>query len=213
MLSDGRPRIVTLPSSRTHSHCCYTSPLVTWFPAHLWVKKFNGKVCSVYTCGPKNSLTSDVREVLSSFPAVWASIRVFLVFIQAGFAVDPPTASYLVGGARYKKADLTHQFVWWCVHKLAVISTSVESVGSHLFATHAEAKWYISHQYTTLRSTIINSPVHMRAQWQTLFWNSTVVSTVNLHAVFVLSSRGKMFARATRPRKKKSTPAIKIPSV
>ena len=133
------------------------------------MKKFNGKVCSVYTCGPKNSLTSDVREVLSSFPAVWASIRVSLVFIQAGFAVDSPTACHLVWSTRYKKADLTHQFVWRCVHKLVVISTSVGSVGSHLLATHAEAKWYISHQYTTLRSTIINSPVHMRAQWQTLF--------------------------------------------
>ena len=132
------------------------------------MKKFNGKVCSVYTCGPKNSLTSDVREVLSSFPAVWASIRVSLVFIQAGFAVDSPTACHLVWSARYKKADLTHQFVWRWVHKLAVISTSVGSVGSHLLATHAEAKWHISHQYTTLRSTIINSPVHMRAQWQTL---------------------------------------------
>ena len=75
-----------------------------------------------------SSLTSGVREVLSSLPTVWASERVPLVFIQAGFAVDPPTASYLVGGASYKKADLTHQFVWWCLHKLAVIPASLGSI-------------------------------------------------------------------------------------
>ena len=54
------------------------------------------------------------------------------MFIQAGFAVDPPTACHLVWGARYMKADLTHQFVWWCVHKLVVISAIIGSIGSHL---------------------------------------------------------------------------------
>ena len=56
-------------------------------------------------------LTSDVREVLSSFPTVWASERLPIVLIQAGIAVDPPTACHLVWGAGHKKADLTHQFV------------------------------------------------------------------------------------------------------
>ena len=88
----------------------------------------------------KSSLTSDVRKVLSSFPTVWTSDRVPLVLIQAGIAVDPPTACQLVWCGGYKEADLTHQFVWWCVHKFAVISTSVGSIGSHLLATHAEAK-------------------------------------------------------------------------
>ena len=95
----------------------------------------------------KSSLTSDVKEILSSFPTVWTSERVPLMLIQAGIAVDPPTARHLVGGASYKKADLTHQFVWWCVHKLVVISTSVGSVGSHLLAIHAGVKWHISCQY------------------------------------------------------------------
>ena len=89
----------------------------------------------------KSSLTSGIREVLSSFPAVWTSPGAFLVFIQTGIAVDPPTACQLVWGGRYMKADLTHQFVWWCVHKLAVISTSLGSIGSHLLATHAEVEW------------------------------------------------------------------------
>ena len=82
----------------------------------------------------KSSLTSGVREVqavLSSFPAVWASPGAFLMFIQAGLAVHPPKACHLVWAGRYEEADLTHQFVWWCVHKLAVISTSLGSMGSH----------------------------------------------------------------------------------
>ena len=87
-----------------------------------------------------SSLTSDVRKVLSNFPAVWASIRVFLVFIQAGFAVDSPTTHYLVGTASHKKTDLTHQFVWWWIYKFAVIpsdrsrwdSKMTPSIGSHL---------------------------------------------------------------------------------
>ena len=57
------------------------------------------------------------------------------MFIQASFAVDPPTACHLVWIAGHMKADLTHQFVWWCLHKLAVISTSVGSIGSHLLQT------------------------------------------------------------------------------
>ena len=72
----------------------------------------------------KSSLTSDVREILSSFPTVWTSERVPLMLIQAGIAVDFPTACHLVGGASHKKADLTDQFVWWCLHKLAVIPTN-----------------------------------------------------------------------------------------
>ena len=65
----------------------------------------------------------------ASFPAVWASTGVFL---QAGFTVDLPTACHFVGNMGNKKADLTVQFVWWCLHKLAVISTSLGSIGSHL---------------------------------------------------------------------------------
>ena len=76
-----------------------------------------------------SSLTSGVREVLSSFPTVWASSGAFLVLIQAGFAVDPPTASHLVWTVGHMKADLTDQLVRWCVHKTAVISISI---GSHL---------------------------------------------------------------------------------
>ena len=72
-------------------------------------------------------LTSGVREVPSFLPAVWASAGAFLIFIQTGFAVDPPTACHLVWGGRYMKADLTDQFVWRWIHKLAVIS-----IGSHL---------------------------------------------------------------------------------
>ena len=87
----------------------------------------------MHTCGLKSSLTSGVRKVLPSFPTVWTSERVPLVLIQAGIAVDPPTARHLVWGGGYKKADLTHQFVWWWVHKLVVIPTSVGSVGSDLF--------------------------------------------------------------------------------
>ena len=80
-----------------------------------------------------SSLTSGVREVLSSLPAIWASERVSLVFIQASFAVDSPTACHLIRIARYMKADLTHQFVRWCVHKLAVIPASLGSIGKCQF--------------------------------------------------------------------------------
>ena len=76
-----------------------------------------------------SSLTSGVREVLSSFPAVWASPGAFFVFIQASFAVDSPTTCHLVWSVGHVKADLTDQFVRWCLHKVAVISSTV---GSHL---------------------------------------------------------------------------------
>ena len=67
------------------------------------------------------SLTSDVREAIKIFlPAVWANAGVFYVFIQAGFAEDSPTIHHLVWIAGYMKADLTDQFVWWCLHKLAI---------------------------------------------------------------------------------------------
>ena len=80
-----------------------------------------------------NTLTSDVREAVKFFlPTVWASVGVFLVFIQAGFAVDSPAACHFVWTVGYNKADLTDKFVWRCVHKLAVISTSLGSIGSHL---------------------------------------------------------------------------------
>ena len=97
----------------------------------------------------KSLLTSGVRELLSSFPAVWTNAGVFFVFVQAGFAVDPPTACYLVWGGGYMKADLKYQFVWWRLHKLAVTVSagSVGSIGSHLLATHAEAKWHVSRQH------------------------------------------------------------------
>ena len=86
--------------------------------------------CSLKSC--VNTLTPDVREAVKFFlPTVWVSVGVFLVFIQAGFAVDSPTACHLVGNLGHKKADLTHQFVWWCVHKLVVIPASVGSIGSH----------------------------------------------------------------------------------
>ena len=58
------------------------------------------------------------------------------MFVQAGLAVDPPTARHLVRGAGHKKTDLTHQLVWWCVHKLAVIPSSQGNIGSHLFYLH-----------------------------------------------------------------------------
>ena len=86
-------------------------------------------------------LTSGVSKVPSSFPAVWASVGVFLMFIQAGFAVDPPKACHLVWDGRYEKADLTHQFVWRWIHKLAVITMSIGSHLSHL----SENIMYISY--------------------------------------------------------------------
>lgn len=76
-------------------------------------------------------LTSGVRKALTSVPAVWTGIRVSLVFIKAGFAVDLPAAWHLVGFMRHKKADLTDQLVWWCVHKLAVIPSSQGNIWSH----------------------------------------------------------------------------------
>ena len=81
-------------------------------------------------------LTSGIRKASLSFSAVWAGVGESLVFVQAGLAVDPPTAWHLVGGAGHKKADLTHQFVWWCVHKRAVIPTSQGNIGSHLHYLH-----------------------------------------------------------------------------
>ena len=79
-----------------------------------------------------SSLISGVREVLSSFPAIWASAGAFLVFIHAGFAIDCPTAGHLVWSAGHMKADLTNQSVWWRLHKIAVISTCRLSSWSHL---------------------------------------------------------------------------------
>ena len=58
------------------------------------------------------------------------------MFIQAGFAVDPPTARHLVWGTGHKKADLTDQLVWWWVHKLAVITMSIGSHLLHLSEEH-----------------------------------------------------------------------------
>ena len=66
------------------------------------------------------------------------------MFIQTGFAVDPPTACHLVWTASYMKADLTHQLVRWCVHKLALISASLGSIGSHLL--HLKTVTFISFQ-------------------------------------------------------------------
>ena len=74
------------------------------------------------------------------------------MFIQAGFAVDPPTACHLVWIASYMKADLTHQLVRRCVHKLAVIPASLVSIGSHLL--HLKTETFISfQQFTSLRIT------------------------------------------------------------
>ena len=83
-------------------------------------------------------LTPDVRKVLTNFSAVWAffgvnaGLGMSLVFVQAGFTEDSPTACHLVWTVSHKKADLTHQFVWWCVHKLTVIPTNCGSIRSHL---------------------------------------------------------------------------------
>ena len=77
------------------------------------------------------------------------------MLIQAGIAVDPPTACYLVWGGGYKKADLAHQFVWWWVHKLAIISTSVGNIGSHLLATHVEANG-------TSYVSVHNAPINVK---------------------------------------------------
>ena len=90
-----------------------------------------------------STLTSDISKVPSSFPTVRASVGVHLVFIQAGFAVHPPTTLHLVWGGRYMKTDLTDQFVWWCVHKLTVIPTSLVSHLLHLLVS-GEHYTYIS---------------------------------------------------------------------
>ena len=83
------------------------------------------------------------------------------MFIQAGFAVDSPTACHLVWGGRYMKADLTHQFVWWCLHKLAVIS-----IGSHL--SHlSENIMYISK--TAIDTYLLLSQISMNQNRQ---WSS-----------------------------------------
>ena len=106
---------------------------MTWFPAHLYWNKFSGKILIVFhIISIWNSLTSDVRKALSSLPTVWASVGVFFVFIQAGFAVDSPTAHHLVGSTGHSLTDLTHQLVWWSFHKLAVIATNCGSTRSHL---------------------------------------------------------------------------------
>ena len=54
------------------------------------------------------------------------------MFIQAGFAVDPPTACHLVWTVGHSLTYLTHQLVWWSFHKLAVIATKCGSIESHL---------------------------------------------------------------------------------
>ena len=92
-----------------------------------WLHARPATVVSFHYWSP---LTSGVREVLPSLPTVRTNSGVFLVFIQTGFAIDPPTASHLIRISGYM-TNLTHKFVWWCVHKLAVISAIVGSLGSH----------------------------------------------------------------------------------
>ena len=79
-----------------------------------------------------HGLTSDVWKASSTFPTVWAGEGMSLVFIQAGLAVDPPTAGHLVRDTSHEKTDLTHQLIRWCLHKLAIVPTSHWKVGSHL---------------------------------------------------------------------------------
>jgi len=79
-----------------------------------------------------HGLTSDVWKASSTFPTVWAGEGMSLMFIQAGLAVDPPTAGHLVRDTSHEKTDLTHQFIRWCLHKLAIVPTSHWKVGSHL---------------------------------------------------------------------------------
>ena len=79
-----------------------------------------------------HGLTSDVWKASSTFPTVWAGEGMSLVFIQAGLAVDPPTAGHLVRDTSHEKTDLTHQLIRWCLHKLAIVPTSHGKVGSHL---------------------------------------------------------------------------------
>ena len=78
-----------------------------------------------------SSLTSNVGKIPSPFSAVWASPGMLLVLFQAGFAVHPPAAHYLVRSTGNKKADLALQFVWWCVHKPAVIPAILGNIESH----------------------------------------------------------------------------------
>ena len=49
--------------------------------------------------------------------------------------LDPPTARQLVGSMGHIKADLTHQFVWWCIRKRAVIPLSLRRT-SHRSQQH-----------------------------------------------------------------------------
>ena len=77
-----------------------------------------------------SSLTSNVGKIPSPFSAVWASPGMLLVLFQAGFAVHPPAAHYLVRGTGNKKADLALQFVWWCV-QLAGIPAILGNIESH----------------------------------------------------------------------------------
>ena len=79
-----------------------------------------------------HGLTSDVWKASSTFPTVWAGEGMSLMFIQAGLAVDPPTAGHLVRDTSHEKTDLTHQLIRWCLHKLAIVPTSHGKVGSHL---------------------------------------------------------------------------------
>ena len=78
-----------------------------------------------------SSLTSNVGKIPSPFSAVWASPGMLFVLFQTTFAVHPPAAHYLVRGTGHKKADLALQFVWWCVHKPAVIPAILGSIESH----------------------------------------------------------------------------------
>ena len=97
------------------------------------------------------------------------------MFIQAGIAIDSPTACHLVWGGRYMKADLTHQFVWWCVHKIAVIPTSVGSIGSHLLATHAEVEWY---SHLTSIHNADNTSMDIISHLYTCMYVGTVADTI-----------------------------------
>ena len=128
--------------------------------------------CVLHLC-IQSSLTSDVREVLSSFPAVWANAGVPLVLIQAGIAVDSPTACHLVWGGRCKKADLTHQFVWWWVHKLAVIPSNLGSSGSCQF-------WPVQCQSHLLHMQRLNLKMSSTSVHNT---DNTYVDTINLPVV------------------------------
>ena len=85
-------------------------------------------------------LTSGIWKALPSRPAVWAGVGEFLVRVQAGLAVDPPTAWHLVGSVGHRKTDLAHQLVRWSLLKLTVIPSSQGSIGGH-FCT-CTRQWY-----------------------------------------------------------------------